>query len=95
MKPENKKVGIYTTMTQPINRGTIKMPTNMFNEIYEDGYYVTTSNGKYPQVHYYDPSTGKPVYACTLANWIKGTSESYRPKDGDWRNQTLSNLKNI
>lgn len=75
--------------TTPIAGYDIKLPQTVLKEVYGQGAYITTSKGKYAEIHAY--VNGKAKYLAPLHSAIKEGRVSF--KDGNYFNNTKSNLK--
>lgn len=80
------------TFVQPVCKKEYTAPSEVVHNLYENGMYVTSSKGKYMEVHRY--VKGKDTYVGSLASFVKGTTK-YSFRNGDTRQVTLGNLKSM
>lgn len=77
-----------TVFVTPVAGYEIKMPAKVLKEVKNEGGYVTTSQGKYAQIHAY--VGGKSTYIAPLHAAIREGRVAF--KDGNTFNHSKSNL---
>ena len=77
------------TYVQTICMKEYTAPREVVNAIYENGGYITSSKGKYMEVH--RCVNGKDTYEGSLASFVTGYYNNTF-KDGNTRKVTLRNL---
>lgn len=81
----------YKVFKQAVNGKEYVMEPDVRDEIYENGMYITSANGKNLQIHM--NIDGKAVYIMSLHSFIKEGSKRVGIKDNDTRNLIRSNIK--